>query len=144
MFQVMSLPYLLQSLVPTKGAICLPLRPRGTVHHYPSHCKSKDRSCTAGSERTCYQYATKEDASYVTRIPQNVQKNNTVGYGARQHAANTDVTHARPCVVKSEETGYGMPSVAEPLNDAGYGVRVPVQAIKTEGRLIKKFKIHVQ
>lgn len=129
----MSLPYLLQSLVPAKGAICVPIQPRATVHHYPSHCKSKDRSSTDSSERTGCEYATKEDASYV--VPHNLQKNNTAGYGARQCAANTDVVCARPCMVKSEEKGYKIPSGAQPLNNnTGYGVGIPVQAIKTEGR----------
>ena len=36
--QVMSLPYLLQSLVSTNGATCVQPQPKGTVHHYPRHC----------------------------------------------------------------------------------------------------------
>ena len=38
MMQVMSLPYLLQSLVSANGATCVQPRPKGTVHHYPRHC----------------------------------------------------------------------------------------------------------
>ena len=38
MIQVMSLPYLLQSLVSTKKATCVQPQSKGTVHHYPAHC----------------------------------------------------------------------------------------------------------
>ena len=38
MIQVMSLPYLLQSLVSTKKATCVQPQSKGTVHHYPVHC----------------------------------------------------------------------------------------------------------
>ena len=143
MLQVMSLPYLLQSLVPAKGAVCVPLQPRATVHHYPTHCKSEDRSSTeSSSDRTGYEYATKEDASYVVP-PHNLQKNTAPGYGARRRAANTDVACARPCLVKREDKGYGITSAAtQPLTNAGYGVGIPVQAIKTEGRQIKIINSH--
>lgn len=55
--QVMSLPYLLQSLVSTKTATCVQPQLGGVVHHYPSHC-SVDRSSTATNnsgrmERQC-------------------------------------------------------------------------------------------
>ena len=66
MMQVMNLPYLLQSLVSTKAAVCAPPQSRGTVHHYPAHCNGddinniKDRSSTGNdmnSVRMNYQCA---------------------------------------------------------------------------------------
>ncbi len=38
MMQLVSLPYLLQSLVSTKGATCVQPQSTGTVHHYPASC----------------------------------------------------------------------------------------------------------
>ena len=68
MMQVMSLPYLLQSLVSTKGATCVQPQSRGTVHHYPQHCSSTvDRSSTAAiGARVGYQCAAvvTEDGKY--------------------------------------------------------------------------------
>ena len=44
MMQVVNLPYLLQSLVSSKGAACAQPQSRGTVHHYPAHCSNNGRN----------------------------------------------------------------------------------------------------
>ena len=153
MFQVLNLPYLLQSLVPTKGAICVQPRPRGTVHHYPSHCKSRDRSSTAGSARTEYQCAPKNNASYEVsqcdtrndagnasyEVSQCDTRNNA-GYGVAQCAARNDAGYGgmqRAAIAVKQEPVYGVPQCAANPTDAGrYGVGtgIPVQSIKTEGK----------
>lgn len=60
---------MLQSLASTKGAACVQPQPRGTVHHYPSHCNSigsstSNNNNTVSNERVGSQCTVDSDARY--------------------------------------------------------------------------------